>query len=245
RGDGAGAAGDLVLVLVGLRPWGTPGPAAVDLAELFVTVHPLVGGDRLGDLVAVVDVDEPDLLAVDPAVLVRPGHPVTNALRVGFAHVGGDSREVEDAADLDLLLSLHRSRHAEDEQRRSNQLHVVFLLQYENGYNRNQLRMRRQRSARPSGSKTRKSTMVRPKTASLSGVKSCTRWGKLPESALVVRRSTSGSSVRKTAPRMEPTTLPRPPMMIIPRWSMATLSGKFSGLMMRAWYASSEPATPT
>ena len=77
--------------------------------------------------------------------------------------------------------------------------------------------------------------MVMPKTPSLSGAKIWINAGNRPESALVTMRSTSGSSVRKTAPRIDPRTLPRPPMMIMPSWSMARESGKFSGLMIRAW----------
>src|SRR5262249_48048044 len=108
-----------------LEALGVAGAPAVDQDDLLVADHALVSGDRLRDLVAVVDVDQFDLLPVDPAVLVRPGHAVANALRVRLAHVRGDAGEVEDAADLDLLLRLRGRACAEDQQRPSNQLHDV------------------------------------------------------------------------------------------------------------------------
>ena len=117
-GERGGNVRDLVLVDLRLETFGVPGAPAVDHDDLFVSGHPLVGRHRLRDLVAVVHVDQADLLAVDPAVLVRPGDRVAHALRVGLADVRGDAGEIEDAADLDLLLGLRGSGQAENQQRR-------------------------------------------------------------------------------------------------------------------------------
>ena len=64
----------------------------------------LVCGDRLGDLVGVIRVDEFYLLAVDPALFVDIVDVVLCGNRIGRPDVARGAGQVENTADLDGLL---------------------------------------------------------------------------------------------------------------------------------------------
>src|SRR5262249_20300417 len=94
----------------GAEGLGVGRPVAEDEDDLVLLHELLVGRHRPRRLVAVLDADELDLLAVDAALLVEVLHRVDAALGDVLALFRGGPGEIDEVAELDAVLGAGRRR---------------------------------------------------------------------------------------------------------------------------------------